>query len=146
VAGVVVVAGLVALAAWLWTPGRALGPAEEPLVGTWAIQLPPDAPPNAVQQVFELQPRGRLVRVARPVDSTAGGGDEPMSGTWSVEDGYLLTEAVGPGPNSLAERILGGGPARRRAQDRFRIIEQTAASLKLQGPSGAVLRLERVPE
>jgi hypothetical protein len=148
VAGMVAAAGVAALVAiWLWWSGHALSPEEQLLVGTWAVPLPPNPPPHAIQQIYELRPDGCLALIGRPVDSTAGSFQEIWIGTWRVVDGQLLLEAFGPDPRPLVERILDSrSVGATRMRDRFHILGQTNGTLQLEGTSGYVLRLERLLE
>jgi hypothetical protein len=121
-------------------------------VGTWLIPIGPNPPANAVRTVYEFGANRRLIVHSVPVGDAAAASQ--MTGTWGVEDGKLVMEAVGRDERPVGDRVLnqfgisspklfGNNPEPPRMRVRWRILGREGGTLRLEDEPGSVLPFER---
>jgi hypothetical protein len=121
---------IVSFATWsFWRPS--LTTDEEALVGKWTLPMGPNPPPNAVQQIYWLQPGRKFLFGGRPVGANST--NFSMVGTWRVEDDCLVlnadrVESLG----TKLSKLFGTPPSSSHWHERIRILGRDDEGLQIE--------------
>jgi hypothetical protein len=153
--GILLTVTIAGIALLYWSYSCPLALAERELVGKWAIPIGLNPPANAVQTVYEFRVNRGLTVFSRPIgDVTAA---SQMTGTWRIEDGHLVMDAIGPESRPVGDRVLGyfgvsspklfgNNPDPPHMQSHYRILGCEGGILRLEDEPGSVLPLVRTAD